>query len=102
MMHALGFFHEQSRSDRNNYIYVAYGNMARTSEQDYRILQANAGRELKTSYDFFSLMHYDMFQGSKYVAFLIIVARFTKCSIDLALQVSCVACSGERILTKFF
>lgn len=55
------------QTDRHCFYYnidVAYGNMARTSEQQYRILEANAARSLTTSYDLFQKIVFVNRQGS--------------------------------------
>ncbi|XP_042880326.1 blastula protease 10-like [Penaeus japonicus] len=53
--HAIGLFHEQSRSDRNNYVKINYTNVRAGTERNfYKHVTANYGQE----YDFYSLMHY--------------------------------------------
>jgi len=54
IMHALGFLHEQSREDRDDYIIVNYGCIARKDQYDIYAVSPFAG------YDFSSIMHYSM------------------------------------------
>lgn len=56
MMHALGFFHEQSRPDRDKYVEILPGNMKEGSEFNFKIynFMNTAGKP----YDLHSLMHY--------------------------------------------
>ncbi|KAG8184410.1 hypothetical protein JTE90_004581 [Oedothorax gibbosus] len=53
--HAIGFYHEQSRNDRDGYIHINWNNMpvARYSQFD-RGLESSRGVE----YDYTSIMHY--------------------------------------------
>lgn len=55
MGHALGLWHEQARSDRNNYVTIAYGNIASgySSQFDVASPQGTFG-----PYDYDSIMHY--------------------------------------------
>ncbi|OQV19678.1 putative High choriolytic enzyme 1 [Hypsibius exemplaris] len=55
-LHALGFNHEQTRSDRDDYIIVKLDNILPTRQHNYEKEQTN---NLKTPYDFTSIMHYD-------------------------------------------
>ncbi|XP_073459945.1 embryonic protein UVS.2-like [Aquarana catesbeiana] len=53
--HALGFFHEQSRSDRDNYVNIIYSNIIPGNENNFQTFDTlNQGIE----YDYGSVMHY--------------------------------------------
>ncbi|KAJ4947378.1 hypothetical protein JOQ06_009413 [Pogonophryne albipinna] len=62
VIHALGFNHEQVRSDRNDYVSINYQNIKRGKESNFRIRQTN---NLGTPYDFDSIMHYGNYAFSK-------------------------------------
>lgn len=53
--HALGLWHEQSRSDRDNYIVVHYDNIKPEFKTNY---DKTAGGANGTTYDVGSIMHY--------------------------------------------
>jgi choriolysin H len=54
-LHALGFFHEQSRSDRDDFVKINFGNIRTGMEGNFR--KANTDN-LGTDYDFNGIMHY--------------------------------------------
>ncbi|XP_019627854.1 PREDICTED: uncharacterized protein LOC109472514 [Branchiostoma belcheri] len=64
-MHALGFWHEQSRYDRDNFVTIYLDNVkpGRNGEKDYyygnfdRLTRINS-QTLDTTYDYHSVMHY--------------------------------------------
>ena len=63
MMHALGFYHEQSRPDRDNYVTINTENILEGNEHNF---QKAAGIDsLGTAYDYNSVMHYDEYTFSK-------------------------------------
>ncbi|XP_015779893.1 PREDICTED: zinc metalloproteinase nas-13-like isoform X3 [Acropora digitifera] len=55
--HALGFFHEQSRPDRDKYITVNYNNIRQGARRNFLIYRT-AINSLGTPYDYGSIMHY--------------------------------------------
>ncbi|MFT7808004.1 high choriolytic enzyme 1-like isoform X2 [Arapaima gigas] len=55
LMHALGFVHEQSRSDRNHYVTIKWENILEGQEHNFKKYETN---NLKTLYDYGSIMHY--------------------------------------------
>jgi hypothetical protein len=55
LMHALGFWHEQSRADRDTYITINYDNIWPGYESNFNIRQ---GSSTYGPYDFCSVMHY--------------------------------------------
>lgn len=59
LLHALGFFHEQSRSDRGNAIQIVWSNIIDAKEHNFRtyIQDGFAGRDYGT-FDFESIMLY--------------------------------------------
>ncbi|XP_037553648.1 high choriolytic enzyme 1-like [Nematolebias whitei] len=55
VLHALGFHHEQCRSDRDKYIRVYTKNIIKGEKDSFRKVPTN---NLETPYDFFSVMQY--------------------------------------------
>lgn len=58
LMHSLGFFHEQSRPDRDQYITVHYENIERGFADQFEKLSSYEVDLLQTQYDYGSIMHY--------------------------------------------
>lgn len=56
MMHALGFWHEQSRSDRDDYIKINYENVAEDYKSQFNKREGLDNFEQRYDYD--SVMHY--------------------------------------------
>ncbi|MEZ4883751.1 MAG: M12 family metallopeptidase [Chitinophagales bacterium] len=54
--HAVGLFHEQSRSDRDNYITVNWNNIDPTQQQNFE-KHVSMGIDIG-AYDYYSIMHY--------------------------------------------
>ncbi|XP_075137793.1 embryonic protein UVS.2-like [Leptodactylus fuscus] len=61
--HVLGFYHENSRMDRDNYITVNYTNISPGSENNFAKV---GGNTLGLPYDYESTMHYSKYAYSKY------------------------------------
>ncbi|TNM90642.1 hypothetical protein fugu_002931 [Takifugu bimaculatus] len=55
ILHALGFHHEQSRSDRDRFVTINYANIQPGRQRNFRKVQTN---NLGTSYNYRSVMHY--------------------------------------------
>nr|BAM93564.1 hatching enzyme [Pungitius sinensis] len=55
LMHALGFYHEHTRADRDNYISIKWDNIA--SYNQYNFVKQESDY-LNTPYDYTSVMHY--------------------------------------------
>ncbi|KAK2819479.1 hypothetical protein Q7C36_021125 [Tachysurus vachellii] len=53
--HALGFYHEHSRSDRDSYVTINWENIDPSSLSSFKLRNTN---NLNTSYDYSSVMHY--------------------------------------------
>ncbi|XP_062393739.1 meprin A subunit beta-like [Sardina pilchardus] len=58
LMHALGFWHEQSRYDRDNYISINWENIEAGEERNFKIGTNDTNSTMDTPYDYFSVMHY--------------------------------------------
>ncbi|XP_071482430.1 zinc metalloproteinase nas-13-like [Diadema antillarum] len=59
-MHAIGFQHEQSRSDRDDYVWIYWENVQYGMEFNFQKFDAFATDNLGTSYDYLSVMHYPL------------------------------------------
>ncbi|XP_008404359.1 low choriolytic enzyme-like [Poecilia reticulata] len=62
VLHALGFHHEQSRSDRDKYVWIRFQNIEEGAENQFKKV---ATHNLGTPYDFFSVMQYEKYAFSK-------------------------------------
>lgn len=58
IMHALGFFHEQSRRDRDNYIKVHFENIPKDKRSQFRKYKQGEANTMNFPYDTSSIMHY--------------------------------------------
>jgi hypothetical protein len=57
-LHAFGFYHEQSRSDRDDWIIVNYDNIQEGKEHNFRKYEEDEIDLAGTGYDYESVMHY--------------------------------------------
>ena len=57
--HAIGFYHEQSRHDRDEYVIIHWDNIKQYKNGNFRKLNKNEATTLGLPYDVHSVMHYD-------------------------------------------
>ncbi|OWA51416.1 putative Zinc metalloproteinase nas-14 [Hypsibius exemplaris] len=58
LMHALGFFHEHSRADRDEYVEIVSANIQQGEEKSFRSWDNNTITAYGLPYDFDSILHY--------------------------------------------
>ncbi|KAJ7379142.1 hypothetical protein OS493_017640 [Desmophyllum pertusum] len=56
--HALGFWHEQSRPDRDNYVEIVWDNIKEDQKHNFRKYSHGSIDSLGVPYDYGSIMHY--------------------------------------------
>jgi hypothetical protein len=64
LLHVLGFYHEQSRPDRDNYVKVNYQNIKPGMEDNFEKYDNSYVNTQNTPYDYLSIMHYDRYTFS--------------------------------------
>ena len=57
--HAIGFYHEQSRHDRDDYVVIHWDNIKQYKDGNFRKLNKDEATTLGLPYDVHSVMHYD-------------------------------------------
>lgn len=65
LMHAVGFFHEQSRTDRDDYVTIVWNNIETSLRDQFDKYSLNMIDYLGTKYDYGSVMHYGPLAFSK-------------------------------------
>ncbi|XP_031572670.1 meprin A subunit beta-like [Actinia tenebrosa] len=65
LLHALGFWHEQSRPDRDQYVKVLWENIARGKKHNFDKYGHGKIDRLKAAYDLGSIMHYGKYEFSR-------------------------------------
>ncbi|XP_058881768.1 meprin A subunit alpha [Acipenser ruthenus] len=58
LLHALGFYHEQSRTDRDDYVKIWWDEILPGKEHNFNKYDDNFITDLNTPYDYESIMHY--------------------------------------------
>ncbi|ROL43430.1 Meprin A subunit alpha [Anabarilius grahami] len=58
LLHALGFYHEQSRSDRDDYVQIWWDQIIPGKEHNFNKYEDDFITDLNTPYDYESIMHY--------------------------------------------
>ena len=65
--HAIGFYHEHSRPDRDKYVQIITDNINRIDpslQSEYALLNSSRVKSLGVGYDYNSIMHYDRYYGT--------------------------------------
>ncbi|XP_036437514.1 meprin A subunit beta [Colossoma macropomum] len=57
-LHALGFWHEQSRADRDDYVNIIWGQIEEGKEHNFNSYDDTVSSALGVPYDYGSVMHY--------------------------------------------
>ncbi|CAH7219721.1 Mep1a [Phodopus roborovskii] len=65
ILHALGFYHEQSRTDRDDYVTIWWDEILPDYEHNFNTYDDTNITDLNTPYDYESLMHYAPFSFNK-------------------------------------
>ena len=58
LMHAVGFWHEQSRADRDDYVTINWDNIKPGHGGNFKKYSLDKIQHLGADYDYCSLMHY--------------------------------------------
>ncbi|XP_078069869.1 meprin A subunit alpha-like [Mustelus asterias] len=75
LLHALGFYHEQSRTDRDDYVNIWWDEIIPGMEHNFVVYGDSYITDLNTPYDYESLMHYAPFSFNKNDSFPTITAK---------------------------
>ncbi|XP_077018108.1 meprin A subunit alpha [Tamandua tetradactyla] len=65
ILHALGFYHEQSRTDRDDYVNIWWEEVLPGFQHNFNTYDDSYITDLNTPYDYESLMHYAPFSFNK-------------------------------------
>lgn len=65
MLHALGFYHQQSASDRDEYVEIMWENIEPGHENNFNIQNSSVITDYGVEYDTESIMHYSRKAFSK-------------------------------------
>uniref|UniRef100_A0A665VWV6 Metalloendopeptidase n=1 Tax=Echeneis naucrates TaxID=173247 RepID=A0A665VWV6_ECHNA len=57
-LHALGFWHEQSRADRDDYVKIMWDHISEGKEHNFNTYNDTTSSSLGVPYDYGSMMHY--------------------------------------------
>ncbi|XP_055373692.1 hatching enzyme 1.2-like [Condylostylus longicornis] len=64
LMHAVGFLHEQTRHERDNYITIQYNNINKSFLHNFDKTSPSQANAFGTPYDYGSIMHYSAYAFS--------------------------------------
>ncbi|KAJ0172935.1 hypothetical protein K1T71_011111 [Dendrolimus kikuchii] len=65
LLHAVGFMHEQSRPERDDFVYIRYNNIKPGTENNFKKSDPKNTNGFGIPYDYNSVMHYSEYAFSK-------------------------------------
>ncbi len=93
LMHALGFYHEQSRIDRDSYININWGNINESAKHDFQI---ELDGTVRSSYDYCSIMQYPSMNSFGIIKNVpTITCKITPCP-SCGTVTPCPSCMGDQ------
>ncbi|KAK3738820.1 hypothetical protein QZH41_008632, partial [Actinostola sp. cb2023] len=107
--HAIGFFHEHSRPDRDDFININTGNIRRGAKGNFRKDNGAFVDSRGHDYDYGSIMHYSRYQGNNRRGAVVIQPKKANVEIgqrnglsdaDIVQTKDMYKCDGETITTQ--
>ncbi|NXD71891.1 MEP1A protein, partial [Eolophus roseicapillus] len=97
VLHALGFYHEQSRTDRDDYVTIWWDEIIEDKENNFEKYDDSFITDLNTPYDYESLMHYQPFSFNKNESIPTITAKIPEFNNIIGQRLDFSAIDLERL-----
>ncbi|XP_005072497.1 meprin A subunit alpha isoform X1 [Mesocricetus auratus] len=97
ILHALGFYHEQSRTDRDDYVTIWWDEILSGYEHNFNTYDDTTITDLNTPYDYESLMHYAPFSFNKNESIPTITAKIPEFNNIIGQRLDFSAIDLERL-----
>ncbi|XP_036269451.1 meprin A subunit alpha isoform X2 [Pipistrellus kuhlii] len=97
ILHALGFYHEQSRTDRDDYVKIWWDEIIPGYQHNFNTYDDSFITDLNTPYDYESLMHYAPFSFNKNESVPTITAKIPEFNSIIGQRLDFSAIDLERL-----
>ncbi|NXY46420.1 MEP1A protein, partial [Ceuthmochares aereus] len=97
ILHALGFYHEQSRMDRDDYVTIWWDEILEGGEHNFVKYDDGYITDLNTPYDYESVMHYQPFSFNKNSSVPTITAKIPEFNDIIGQRLDLSAIDLERL-----
>ncbi|XP_059557482.1 meprin A subunit alpha isoform X1 [Myotis daubentonii] len=97
ILHALGFYHEQSRTDRDDYVEIWWDEIIPGHQHNFNTYDDSFITDLNTPYDYESLMHYAPFSFNKNVSVPTITTKIPEFNSIIGQRLDFSAIDLERL-----
>ncbi|KFU93212.1 Meprin A subunit alpha, partial [Chaetura pelagica] len=97
ILHALGFYHEQSRMDRDDYVTIWWDQIITDKEHNFVKYDDGYITDLNTPYDYESVMHYAPFSFNKNASIPTITAKIPEFDDIIGQRLDLSAIDLERL-----
>ncbi|TKC52499.1 hypothetical protein EI555_018199 [Monodon monoceros] len=97
ILHALGFYHEQSRTDRDDYVNIWWDEILPGYQHNFNTYDDNFITDLNTPYDYESLMHYEPLSFNKNASVPTITAKIPEFNSIIGQRLDFSAIDLERL-----
>ncbi|NXK19401.1 MEP1A protein, partial [Arenaria interpres] len=101
ILHALGFYHEQSRTDRDDYVNIWWDQIIPGKEHNFLKYNDSYITDLNTPYDYESLMHYEPFSFNKNESIPTITAKIPEFDDVIGQRLDFSAIDLERLYRMY-